>query len=417
MRILIHGINFAPELTGVGKYTGEMAEWLSARSHEVRVVTAPPYYPRWQVADGYSRRLYSREWYRGARVWRCPLWLPRTPSGIRRVLHLLSFAVTSFPVVLRQVVWRPDVVWVAQPTLFCAFSAWMTARLSRARCWLHIQDYEVDAAFELSILRSKTARRIVTAVERITMRSFDRVSSLSERMLELAQAKGVLADRLVLFPNWVNLDSIAEGRETDTLRQEAAVDPHNLVALYSGTIGFKQGIEILSAAASRLQDHEDLVFVFCGEGPGRDGLELACEDLPNVRFLPLQPIERLGSLLAMADIHLLPQKADAADLVLPSKLTGMLASGSPVVATCDPDTTLGRVVQHCGLITPPGDVEAFVEAIRLLATDKKQRECLGAAGRVYAQEHLDYRKILSDFERELDGLVENRKPGHEQREE
>jgi len=48
VRLPIHGINFAPELTGIGKYTGEMAEWLAQRDHEVRVVTAPPYYPKWQ---------------------------------------------------------------------------------------------------------------------------------------------------------------------------------------------------------------------------------------------------------------------------------------------------------------------------------------------------------------------------------
>lgn len=42
LRILIHGINFSPELTGIGKYSGEMAEWLAAQGHEVRVVTAPP---------------------------------------------------------------------------------------------------------------------------------------------------------------------------------------------------------------------------------------------------------------------------------------------------------------------------------------------------------------------------------------
>src|SRR5674476_962973 len=61
MRILIHGITFSPELTGIGKYSGEMAEWLAAHGHEVRVVTAPPYYPQWRVAEGYSGARYKRE--------------------------------------------------------------------------------------------------------------------------------------------------------------------------------------------------------------------------------------------------------------------------------------------------------------------------------------------------------------------
>ena len=54
MKILVYGINYSPELTGIGKYTGEMVEWLAAQGHEVRVITAPPYYPQWQEGENYS---------------------------------------------------------------------------------------------------------------------------------------------------------------------------------------------------------------------------------------------------------------------------------------------------------------------------------------------------------------------------
>ncbi len=50
MKILIHGINYAPEATGVGKYTGEMGEWLAARGHEVRVLE--PF--TWRVGGGHG---------------------------------------------------------------------------------------------------------------------------------------------------------------------------------------------------------------------------------------------------------------------------------------------------------------------------------------------------------------------------
>src|SRR6267142_1641478 len=61
MRILIQGINFFPEPVGVGKYTGEMANWLAARGHEVRIVTSPPHYPQWRVLPEYRAWKYSRE--------------------------------------------------------------------------------------------------------------------------------------------------------------------------------------------------------------------------------------------------------------------------------------------------------------------------------------------------------------------
>jgi colanic acid biosynthesis glycosyl transferase WcaI len=140
MKILIHGINYAPEIVGTGKYTGELGPWLAARGHEVRVVTAPPYYPAWRVEHGYSARQYRCERIAGVDVWRCPVWVPDKPSAFKRLLHLASFAACSSPVMLRQALWRPDAVVLIEPTLFCAPAAWLTARLCAASGWLHIQD-------------------------------------------------------------------------------------------------------------------------------------------------------------------------------------------------------------------------------------------------------------------------------------
>jgi len=121
VRILIYGINYAPELTGIGKYSGEMAAWLVAQGHDVRVVAAPPYYPEWKVAEGYSCKWYGRE-NLAVQVWHCPVYVPGKLSGLKRILHLASFALSSLPVMLRQIFWRPDVVFVVEPSLFCALA-------------------------------------------------------------------------------------------------------------------------------------------------------------------------------------------------------------------------------------------------------------------------------------------------------
>src|ERR1700751_4147370 len=114
MRILIHGLNFCPEVTGTGRSTGEMASYLASQGHQVRVVTAPPYYPEWRVRPGYSAWKYSTNLNGYARenlgVIRCPLWVPKTQSGLRRLLHLASFAMSSWPALLGHVLWHPDVV-------------------------------------------------------------------------------------------------------------------------------------------------------------------------------------------------------------------------------------------------------------------------------------------------------------------
>src|SRR3990170_1399948 len=106
----------------------------------------------------------------------------------------------------------------------------------------------------------------------------------------------------------------------------------------------------MAEAARLLSDQTGLHFVFCGNGAGKTELLRLTQGLPNVRFLDLQLMNRLNDLLGLADIHLLPQRADAADLVMPSKLTGMLASGRPVVATASPGTQVAEVVEGCGIV-------------------------------------------------------------------
>jgi colanic acid biosynthesis glycosyl transferase WcaI len=408
MHILIQGINFSPELTGIGKYTGEMAEWLAGRGHEVRVVTAPPHYPVWRAFEGYSARRFSREKRilgdgatGGLDVYRCPVWIPRTPRGWRRILYLASFALSSALAMLPQIFWRPDVVMLVGPTLFCVPPALCVAWLSGALSWLHVQDFEVDAAFELEDLFSPRARRLAYTGERFLFRRFDRVSAISERMVERLAVKGVDDARAVLFPNWVDTSAIYPLPAPSPLRQSLGIPDHKIVALYSGNMGKKQGLDLLAEASQRLASRADIQLVLCGAGACRERLVRMTEGSGNVRFLPLQPAGQLNDLLNLADIHLLPQRASAADLMMPSKLTGMLASGRAIVATADATTHLATVLEGIGIVTPPGDVHAFVSAVIRLAEDGNLRQQLGREARKYAEGHLQRDEILRRFELSL----------------
>lgn len=292
----------------------------------------------------------------------------------------------------------------------CAPAAVAFASLRGAKSWLHIQDYEVDAAFDLGLIKGNTLRRWVQGIESWLMRRFDRVSTISGRMLERALTKGVAPERMVHFPNWVDISGIAPLAELSDYRTELGLAPDAVVALYSGNMGNKQGLEILADVARLLQGDPSIQFVFGGNGSGRADLQARCAGLPNVRFLDLQPLERLNDWLGLADVHLLPQRADAADLVMPSKLTGMLASGRAVLATANLETELGRVVAQdaaCGLVVPPENAAAMAEALRALAADPARRAELGANGRRYAERELSQDVILRRFEAQLLALVQS----------
>ncbi len=413
MKILLYSMNFAPELAGIGKYSGEMAEWLQARGHEVRVIASPPFFPQWSVFEGYSAWMYRRSDWNGVTVWRAPTWVPSQPRALGRIGHLLSFTLSSVPLLLAQLFWRPDVVFVVEPPLSCAPAALCLAKLMRASSWLHIQDYEVDAAFGLGWLRGERVRRFALAAERWLMRRFDRVSTISTAMRSKALEKGVDESRLVLFPNWVDVEAIrplerpalVSGASAQGYRAELGIPADAVVVLYAGSLGSKQGIELLAEAARLLVCSHNIHFVFCGNGPSRPSLMNACVRLVNVHFLDLQPTERFNELLGMADIHVLPQRADAADLVMPSKLGGMLASGRAVIVTAHAGTALSEAVWGRGVVVEPGDAAALADAIEQLSMSPATRELMGSIGRRFAEAELDRNVILQRLEEQLQRCV------------
>ena len=410
-RILMIAINYRPELTGIGKYTGEMAEWLVRNGIEVRVITAPPYYPAWRVAPGYSGLQYRRENIAGVDVRRCPLWVPMRPGGIRRIMHLASFALTAFPVILWSGMrWRPDLVFVVEPPLFCAPIALMAARLSGAKAWLHVQDFEVDAAFQLGILKNKSINNFVLSLERWLMRRFDRVSTISESMLNRLRIKEIGASQGVMFPNWVELDKIFLSTGQSPFRSEWGIAESEVVVLYAGNMGEKQGIEILIDVAHRLRNDTGIRFVFCGDGVARKRLEERARGMVNILFRPLQPVDRLNDLLNLADIHALPQRADAEDLVLPSKLTNMLASGKPVVATANPHAEIARILKGCGIVVQPGDGECMAGAIKELSVNADMRGTMGKSARQQAERCWDKDMVLHSFMSEVMNMMADKVP-------
>jgi len=407
LKILVIGLNFHPELTGIGKYSAEMAAYLASQGYDVHVVTAPPYYPHWQVQAPYRAWTYQRETWQGMRVYRCPLWVPQRASGIKRVLHLGSFALFSFPLLLLQIRWRPEVVIAVAPAIAAAPFALLTARLSGAKAWLHVQDFELEAAAGLGLLPANSLiTNLARRIDGWLLARFDRVSTISQRMLERLAQKGVPAERTVLFPNWVDPDSIFPlPAEANPLQAALEIPTGKLIVLYAGNLGRKQGLEVLLEAARLLAGSSEILFVISGEGTVKAQLQADAGELPNLRFFPLQPIERLNALLNLADIHVLPQRADAADLVMPSKLLGMLASSRPVLATARPGTELARVLEGVGLVVPPEDAGALAAGILRLARDPALRARLGAQGRRLCQARWAREKVLGDFARRLSELV------------
>jgi colanic acid biosynthesis glycosyl transferase WcaI len=276
----------------------------------------------------------------------------------------------------------------------CAPAGLLTAWLCHAKRWLHLQDFEVDVAFSLGLLKGRLLQRIVLRLERSLLRRFDTVSTISGRMVQRLLSKGVKAGNTRYLPNWVDLSRVKPPKNGD-YRAKLGIPADAIVVLFSGTLGGKQGLMVIPEAAKLLESRTDITFIVCGDGVMKPQLESAAAGLSNVRFMPLQPSGRVSDLLGMADIHLLPQSPDAADLVLPSKLSGMLASGRPVIATCRPETEISEIVSKCGLVVAPENGVELARAITKLADNPDVRFQLGRRGRSFAEENFERDAVLN----------------------
>ena len=406
MRILIVGLNFSPELTGIGKYTGELAMVLAKQGHQVTVITTPPYYPYWQIQPGYSGRRYQTEICDNLKIIRCPLWVPKRVSGLGRVLHLFTFALSSFGVVMREARQKPDLIFAVAPALVATPAAALAGKRSKAVTWLHIQDFEVDTALELGILRNfPLLRSAASGFEKWVYRKFDRVSTISPKMVEHLVKKGVPQHKIIYFPKWVDTAEIFPLDNVHNFRKNNGLDADDVVVLYSGSMGAKQGLEVIIASARLLQSHSHIHFVLCGEGSAKAALQRNAAGCSNIHFLPLQPAEKLNELLNMADIHVLPQRKDTADLVMPSKLLAILASGQPVIAGCLSGSELFRVVSAVGVPVQPENDHALADEISSLANDPDRRTRLGISGRNYVMQHFSKEQVMNGFLSRIENLT------------
>lgn len=328
-------------------------------------------------------------------MYRCPLWVPRRPNGLTRILHTFSFGISVFPAVLWNLKWRSSWLLLVVPTMMAGPAALLGALFGRSNTWLHIQDFELDAAEALGILpRFGPLQRLLSAGERQIIRRFDTVSTICDSMVARLAEKGRDKKRTLILRNWVDTNEIRPLAEVSPLRRWLGIPDESVVVLYAGNMGKKQGLDLLLDCAGLLAGEKSLVFLLFGDGVERERLAQRAAGMGNVRMYPFEEPAHLNELLNAADIHVLPQRKDAEGAVLPSKLGGILASGRPVIATASAASDVGRIVSKTGLLVAPGDVEALAQGIQRLANDANLRRALGAAGREYAVDNLNKEVIL-----------------------
>jgi colanic acid biosynthesis glycosyl transferase WcaI len=296
-----------------------------------------------------------------------------------------------------------DLVFSVAPPFHLGFLPLLYSKMKGAVCVSHIQDLQVDAAAELGMIKNKGFLKAMFASEKFILDKSTYVSTISSGMLRRIKQKGINENKLILIPNWVDTSKIYPLSTEESLRSEFGIPFGDKVVLYSGNLGEKQGLTSILELANYFRNRANVHFLIVGAGGAKASLEQAAaeQNLHNLRFFPLQPFDRLSALLATADLHLVLQKGSASDLVMPSKLTGILAAGGCPVVTASPGTSLYDVVNSykLGILVEPDSITALIKGVEKGLTEDIEKFKLNA--RIYAQEYLDRHSILTEFETKI----------------
>lgn len=401
MRVVVWGINYAPEFTGIAPHSVALCEFLHQQGHEVEMVTSFAYYPTWQKRPEDRGRLYRTDVVNGVPVHRCWHFVPGRVSALKRILHEGSFVFTS---TLRTLFLpRPDIFVVVSPPLLLGVAGWLVAGLKRAPFVFHVQDMQPDAAVGLGMLKANWFTRALYGLEAFAYRHAARVSGITQGMLRAFRGKGVPQQKLVYFPNAIDLRTAGAPPLRGGFRKRHGFAEDEFLAVYAGNLGVKQGLEVLLETAALLRDQR-IRFLICGDGAQREALAARAAEmkLPNFSMLPLQADGDYRALLVDADVCFITQQAGAGNSFFPSKLLGLLAESKPVVTVSAPECELALSLQegNFGLNVPPGQSRELATVLEALAKDQQRLAEYGAAGRRYV-EQFEKTRVFESFVGEL----------------
>ncbi len=429
MRVIVWGINYPPELTGIAPFNAALCEFLAERCHEVTMVTSFPYYPEWKKREEDKGSFFRTDRVNNVSIFRCWSYVPSRVSALRRMIHEASFVALSLLRVL--FLPRPAVYVVVSPPLLLGVAAWCASVIKRSPFVFHVQDLQPDAALSLGMLRKGLFVRLLYGIESFAYSRAKRVSAISSGIGEKLHTKGVQRQNIVLFPNGVRLPVDLPKR--GCFRRRHGIPDNTFLAVYSGNIGVKQGLDVLVDAGRILESNgtaqvqhsvgAPIVIVIAGDGARRAILWEAInrESLRCILLLPLLPELEYLEMLADADCTVITQQRDTGEYFFPSKLLSAVAAAKPVLSVADEQSELAKAVRRNGLgvNVSPGSPELVVESLRMMASghghqaandlhsvefsDASRQDSLaemGRAGLEFAAQ-FEMNRVLSDFENEL----------------
>lgn len=406
MRIIVWGINYAPEITGISPHNVALCEFLNRRGDDVEMLTTFAYYPAWRKRSEDEGKLYRTDRVNGVTVRRCWHYVPKRVTALKRIIHEGTFILAS---ILRGLFLpAPDVYVAVSPPLLLGAAAWLLGEIKGAPFVFHVQDLQPDAAVGLGMLREGWFTRALYWLEKFAYRKSSAVSGISEEIVDAFRRKQVPENKLILFPNTIVLPERSSIPARGGFRAKNGFAANEFLAIYAGNLGVKQGLDVLLDAAELLSRKPGIRIVLCGDGAERPALEaaIARRRLPNVSMVPLKSGREYQELLVDADVSLITQQSGSGNAFFPSKLLVTLAHSSPVLTVADEESALAKAVYagSFGINVKPGNPGELADTLVKISANSDYLRQWGIAGREYVK-RFEQERVMEQFVRELSALI------------
>ena len=394
MHLVILSQYYPPEIGAPQARLSEFARGLQERGHKITVLTAMPNYPKGKVYPGYGgiRKIELED---GIRIIHVPIFATQKASFLPRLTSYFSFVLTAlliggwfFP--------PADLLITESPPLFLGIAGYLLSRWKKARWIFNVSDLWPESAVRLGIVKGGLALRLSLMLEAFCYRKAWMVSG---------QSKGILKNITERFPG-IRTFHFSNGVNTEIFHPKASTlesrdilgKNGGVVALYAGLHGLAQGLDQILSAALMLQDQQNIVFVFIGDGPEKKSLQEIAHNLnlKNIRFIDSVPQKQMPSIVASADICLIPLKKHIPGAI-PSKLYEAMACARPVILIAEGEAAEIVSSNQAGIVIKPGDVNGLSGALQQMVGDPAMRERMGESGRQAVELHFNRRKIVDDF--------------------
>ncbi len=413
MNLLILCPHYAPDVAPTGEVMTAIAEALGERGHRLHIVTSLPWYRLHEVEPEWAGHPWRTEATKFGWITRLHPFPTDKTNIPARAAGFLGFtgAATVAALASRS---GADAAMVMSPPLPLGAAGWVAAALRRIPWVFNIQDVFPDVAVELGAITDPRVISAASSVERFLYRRADAVTVLSEDLRDNVAAKlaGHHPEKVRVIPNFVDTERIAPRSRDTGYRREFGLGGRTVV-MYAGNVGMSQSLDLVIEAARRFADREDLVFVINGGGSALEGLRREAGALLNVRFVEMQPRERLPEVLASADVHLIPLRTGLARSSVPSKLYSILAAGRPVLASVDEGTEVANTLGEAGagVAVPPEDPDEFCGALAKLLADPSGLEAMGDSGRRFVMQWASPAAVAESYENLFEELRAGRRGG------